>query len=150
MAVAEKKKEKPLALSVQPTTMSALETLSDVASQQERLQTHPCTSTAQPRVSLWAKYSAPEDAKAIDSASSSKTPVVSVWARYDNTDTAPLSTPAAKQALAEWKLDCAYDRWVYEGEAKNNDPTRGTQLYDSLESKRIVLYNAVRDRFKTC
>jgi len=148
--VAEKKKEKPLALSVQPTTVSALETLSDVASQQERLQTHACTSTAQPRVSLWAKYSVPEDAKAIDSAPSPKKPFLSVWARYDSTDATPISTPAAKQALAEWKLDCAYDRWVSEGEANNNDLTRGTRLYDSLESKRIALYNAVRDRFKTC
>jgi len=44
--VAEKEMEKPLTLGVQPTTVSALETLSDVASQQERLQAHPCTSTA--------------------------------------------------------------------------------------------------------
>jgi len=98
---------------------------------------------------LWAKYSAPEDAKAIESASSSKKPVVSVWARYESADTTPLSAPAAKQALAEWKLDCAYKRWVLEGEANNNDPTRATQLYDSLESKRIALYNAVQDRFLT-
>ena len=147
--MAENEMEKPLTLGVQPTSVSALETLSDVASQQQRLQAHPCTSTAQPRVSLLAKFSAPADAKAIESASSSKKPVVSVWERYESADTTPLSTPAAKQALAEWKLDCAYKRWVFEGEAKKNDPTRGTQLYDSLESKRIALYNAVHDRFLT-
>jgi len=123
--------EQEITFSVQPMAMSALEYLSDVASQQ-------------PRVSSRTEYSASGDTE-----TSSKTAFVSVWARYNSTDTTPLSTPAAKQALSEWKLHCAYDRWLSEREENNNDPMRGTQLYDSLEAKRIVLYKGVRDRYMT-
>jgi len=137
-SVAEQELERTF--SVQPTAVSALEYLSDVAAQQQPLQT--CTSATQPRASLWAKYNASPDAETSKSAPSCTTAFVSVWTRYDSADTTPLSRPAVPQALAEWKLHCAYGRWLSERDANVDDPTRSTQLYDSLEATRIALYDS--------